>query len=250
MKKYMNKWIMGLLVAASITSCSEEQGTNPGGDSNPAVVIYQYAPGEGYNTDNDIKLRIAANNKTEEAYYLHELVSEKEDFIAANGEKAYMDRVVENGIKLNEISGESAQDVIITGMIGNYAITAVAVHGKTKTSFETSFYGIQWDAYGEALYQSNFFGGTFPVEVKKAAHAEWYKLLEVYDTGRDIVVKMDGGNAVIEQQYAFTDSRYGAVYTEGVGKRYDGNIIVMNLKFTCAAGSFGEFQELFQLPGE
>ena len=72
---------MGLLIAASITSCSEEQGTNPGEDSRPAVIIYQYAPGEGYNADNDIKLRISANSQTQEAYYLCELTSEKADFI-------------------------------------------------------------------------------------------------------------------------------------------------------------------------
>lgn len=104
MRKYINTLFMGLLIAASITSCSEEQGTNPGEDSRPAVIIYQYAPGEGYNADNDIKLRISANSQTQEAYYLCELTSEKADFIEINGEAAYMDQVTEKGIKLEEIS--------------------------------------------------------------------------------------------------------------------------------------------------
>ena len=115
MRKYINTLFMGLLIAASITSCSEEQG-----------IIYQYAPGEGYNADNDIKLRISANSQTQEAYYLCELTSEKADFIEINGEAAYMDQVTEKGIKLEEISGTSNQDVVVTGLIGDYTITAVA----------------------------------------------------------------------------------------------------------------------------
>lgn len=130
---------MGLLIAASITSCSEEQGTNPGEDSRPAVIIYQYAPGEGYNADNDIKLRISANSQTQEAYYLCELTSEKADFIEINGEAAYMDQVTEKGIKLEEISGTSNQDVVVTGLIGDYTITAVAVKVIPKQRLKVLF---------------------------------------------------------------------------------------------------------------
>lgn len=139
MRKYINTLFMGLLIAASITSCSEEQGTNPGEDSRPAVIIYQYAPGEGYNADNDIKLRISANSQTQEAYYLCELTSEKADFIEINGEAAYMDQVTEKGIKLEEISGTSNQDVVVTGLIGDYTITAVAVKVIPKQRLKVLF---------------------------------------------------------------------------------------------------------------
>lgn len=247
MRKYINTLFMGLLIAASITSCSEEQGTNPGEDSRPAVIIYQYAPGEGYNADNDIKLRISANSQTQEAYYLCELTSEKADFIEINGEAAYMDQVTEKGIKLEEISGTSNQDVVVTGLIGDYTITAVAVKGNTKTAFESSFYGIQWDVFGEGTYHSSMFNATFAVEVRKAAHAEWYKLIEPFGEGKDLVIKMNGTNAAIEQQYVFTDSKYGAVYAEGKGVLTDNNIN-MTLTFTCSAGSFGEKQEILELP--
>lgn len=63
----------------------------------------------------------------------------KADFIEINGEAAYMDQVTEKGIKLEEISGTSNQDVVVTGLIGDYTITAVAVKGNTKTAFESSF---------------------------------------------------------------------------------------------------------------
>lgn len=50
------------------------------------------------------------------------------------------------------------------------------------------------------------FNATFAVEVRKAAHAEWYKLIEPFEEGKDLVIKMNGTNAAIEQQYVFTDS--------------------------------------------
>lgn len=91
------------------------------------------------------------------------------------------------------------------------------------------------------------FNATFAIEVRKAAHAEWYKLIAPFEEGKDLVIKMNGTNAAIEQQYVFTDSKYGAVYAEGKGVLTDNNIN-MTLTFTCSAGSFGEKQEILELP--
>ncbi len=249
MKRNIYRIFMGLLVLSSIISCSEEQGTEVGNDSEPSVIVYQYTPGEDYNADNDIKLRIAANNRTQEAYYLYELTEDKEKYIATNGEAAYLEHVVTDGIKLDDISGESTQDVVLTGLIGDYTITAVAVNGNQKKAFETTFYGIQWNILGEGMFQSTFFGEVFPVEIRKAAHAEWYKIVEPYALGLDLIVKFNGTDATIEQQQVFTDSNSGAVYAEGIGVLNNG-LIYMNIEFTCAAGTFGEYTEVAKLPVE
>ena len=205
MKRNIYRIFMGLLVLSSIISCSEEQGTEVGNDSEPSVIVYQYTPGEDYNADNDIKLRIAANNRTQEAYYLYELTEDKEKYIATNGDQ--------------------------------------------KKAFETTFYGIQWNILGEGMFQSTFFGEVFPVEIRKAAHAEWYKIVEPYALGLDLIVKFNGTDATIEQQQVFTDSNYGAVYAEGIGVLNNG-LIYMNIEFTCAAGTFGEYTEVAKLPVE
>lgn len=249
MKKYVYTLFMGLLTLASVTSCSEEQGTDVGKDAEPSVIVYQYTPGDDYNADNDIKLRFAANNRTQKAYYIYELTSDKNTYIDANGESAYLDHVIADGIQLEEISGESTQDIILTGLIGDYTITAVAVSGSQKKAFETTFYGIQWDLLGEGVYYSTMFSEEFPIEIRKAAHAEWYKISEPFEEGLDLIVKMDGNNANIEQQYVFTHPTYGAVYAEGNGILENG-YIDMYLSFTCSAGSFGEYEEIIKLPAE
>lgn len=249
MKRNIYRIFMGLLVLGPITSCSEEQGTEVGNDAEPSVIVYQYTPGEGYNADNDIKLRVASNNCTQEAYYLYELTEDKKEYIAANGEMAYLDHVITDGIKLDNISGESIQDIILTGLIGDYTITAVAVSGNQKKAFETTFYGIQWDVLGTGMFQSTFFGDIFPVEIRKAAHAEWYKIVEPYEQGLDLIIKFNGTDAAIEQQQVYTHPTYGAVYAEGIGVLNNG-LIYMNIEFTCAAGTFGEYTEVAKLPTE
>lgn len=72
MKKYIESLLLLCVAAFTLTACSEEEGTNPGGDGNPNVVVYQYTPSQPYNADNDITLRFATNNKVEAVYYLSE----------------------------------------------------------------------------------------------------------------------------------------------------------------------------------
>ena len=160
MKKYIYSLFMMILATIGMTSCSEDEGTNPGGDSRPNVVIYQFAPEAPYNADNDLLLRIAVNNKVEEAYYLAELTAEKHTHIASMGENGYMDYVVENGIKIEGISGASDNDVTVTGMIGEYTITVVAVNGNVKIAAEATFTGLKWESIGVGAVSSSFFGGT------------------------------------------------------------------------------------------
>ena len=64
MKKYINALGMILLAIVAMTSCKEEEGTTPGTDGAPAITLYEYAvEAPEYNPDNDLRIRIAANNQ-------------------------------------------------------------------------------------------------------------------------------------------------------------------------------------------
>lgn len=248
MKKYIYSLFMVLLATATMTSCTEDEGTEPGNDSNPSVIIYQYKPDKPYNADNDVLLRFAINNKTSEVYYLAESTAEKDAHISSLGENAYKDYVIENGVKLGDFSDEPNVDVILTGLVGEYVITAVAVNGGVKTVSETTFVGLRWNSIGVGYYTSAMFGVTdMPVEVYKGDPKEWYKLPSIFEDGKDLVIKVNGANLTVEKQDVYTHPTYGSVFAEGNGKVVDDQFIMV-LKYTAAAGSFGEKDETLILP--
>ena len=152
MKKYIFNLCALFMAAATITSCTEEAGTEPGSDSKPSVIIYQYEVSRPYNADNDVALRFAANNKTEAVYYLVEKSTEQESKIASMGESGYWDYVVSNGKKVDGILGESTVDMTITDLYGTYSITAVAVAGNQKVGASISFTGLDWSDVVKGTY--------------------------------------------------------------------------------------------------
>lgn len=146
MKKYI---IMSLAAALTFcfTSCKEDNGTEPGTDSQPAATIYTYEPSAPLNPDNDVNIRFVCNSKTSEAYYLIEKTTEKEAHKMS--EAAYADFVVANGTKLqlteDKHSGGKVSEVTVAGLLGDYTITAVAANGGTKTSATKTFRGLMWE---------------------------------------------------------------------------------------------------------
>ena len=151
MRKYINKLFAVVLATATITSCTVEEGTVPGNDKEPNVVVYSYTAKKPYNEDNDVALRLAFNNKVESAYYLAEKASEKEAKVATMGEEGYMDYVVSNGTKINEVASNT--DLTLTEMYGKYAITVVAVNGNKKASAVTEFTGLEWEDVVTGTYR-------------------------------------------------------------------------------------------------
>lgn len=103
------------------------------------------------------------------------------------------------------------------------------------------------NAIGEGTYNSTMFKKQVKVQVYKAAHADWYKLPSLFEEGKNMVIKMDGANATVEQQNVATDTRYGDVYATGGGTLENG-VITLTLQYTCSAGSFGSYTETLQLP--
>jgi len=153
MKKYI---IMSLAAALTFcfTSCKEDNGTEPGTDSQPAATIYTYEPSAPLNPDNDVNIRFVCNSKTSEAYYLVEKTTEKE--ARKMSEAAYADFVVANGTKLqlteDKHSGGKVSEVTVAGLLGDYTITAVAANGGTKTSATKTFRGLMWEDVAKGTY--------------------------------------------------------------------------------------------------
>ncbi|MBE6340882.1 MAG: hypothetical protein E7069_09130 [Bacteroidales bacterium] len=158
MKKFSYISLAALLFTAIFTACEEEEGTAPGNDSEPIVTLYSFDPSEYkktdneyYNADNDLMVRVAANNKASEIYYLAELTSSVDAYTSANGASAYYDKVISEGNKVDVAPAETG-DVFITDMRGQNTITFVAVNGSKKNASVLSFFGYTWNTLSKGTY--------------------------------------------------------------------------------------------------
>lgn len=140
-----------LPLAALFTACEEEEGTVPGNDSQPKVTLYSYTPDAPYDTDNDIRVRVAANSKATEIYYLAEETEKTNEYIKSKGENAFYEKVIAEGKKVDVAPAETG-DVYVTGMFGQNTITFVAVNGGSKTASTLSFYGYTWNTISTGTY--------------------------------------------------------------------------------------------------
>lgn len=97
-------------------------------------------------------------------------------------------------------------------------------------------------AEGEETYK------TWDVEILKADQTTWYKAIDLFEEGKDIILKVDQNNKImVDKQAAWTDSGYGTVSVAGKGKLENG-IMTLKLEHTVSAGSFGEYTEIIHLP--
>ncbi len=236
MKKYINRLFIAFISAMALVSCSEDEGTVPGNDNKPVVTIYQYTPGRPYSADNDLIVRFAANNQTEEAYYLVEKTADKNTQIASVGEEGYMERVVSNGVRLSGISGESNVDVTLTDLYGDYTITAVAVGKSTKTATEITFSGLDWTDVVSGTYYFAFDNVTGmssrPTVLQVCTtDANLYRFKDVFETGYHLKIELiDYKDTDADGEYQFfripatdtpfTYGDYGTVYVRDIGYWY------------------------------
>jgi hypothetical protein len=233
MKKYIYSLFSVLLAAVVLTSCTENEGTTPGNDPNPVVTIYKYQVAKPLNPDNDVTLRFAANNKTEQAYYLAEKTADMNTHVTSMGEEGYKDYVVQNGIKLNDISGVSNADVTLTDLAGEYTITAVAVGSGKKTSAKVAFTGLIWTDVATGTY--NFF---LPARTGMASNAtilqsctsdsKLYRFKDVFGPGYHLKINLlditatDAGGEytyfrIPATETPFTYGSYGTISVRDVG---------------------------------
>lgn len=139
------------VVFSLLAACSEKLGTEPGNDPTPKATIYQYEPGEGYNSDEDVVVRFVSNGKVEKLCYLVERAEEKESFINENGEAEYAKKVLSEGLEVPSAELKSYNDTL-TGLAGTYAVTAAAVSGGETILSESIFYGLSWTTLSSGTY--------------------------------------------------------------------------------------------------
>lgn len=193
MKKYIH--MMTAAVAfMCLAACTEKLGTEPGNDPAPHATIYQYNPGAGYNSDEDIVVRFVANNKAESVHYLVEPLADKEAFIEEKGEAEYAKKVVAEGIEVPK-EELSAYNDTLTGMAGTYAITAAAVAANETVLSESVFYGLSWTTLSTGTYTFSVLGamGIAP------AHTEFqvcdmdetlYRFKDVFKPGYSLKIQL------------------------------------------------------------
>jgi len=233
MKTYRYSLLAVLFASAALTSCTEEEGTIPGNDSVPSVVVYQYAAGRPNNPDNDIVVRFAANSKTSEAYYLVEKTAEKEAHVSSMGEEGYKDYVISNGVRIDGIQGASDADVTLTDLYGAYTITAVAVGGSVKSASEARFMGLDWADVASGTY--HFFNSarigvsSRPTVLQVCTtDANLYRFKDVFGAGYSLKINLidqydsDSGGEyrffrIPVAETPFTYGGYGAVGVRDVG---------------------------------
>lgn len=90
---------------------------------------------------------------------------------------------------------------------------------------------------------------TWEVEVQKADQITWYKAINLYEEGYNIVFKVNDANEVtVESQPAWKHASYGEIYVSGKGTLEEGVITVKLAHEVPDVGSFGEYKEILYLP--
>lgn len=204
MKKYINVLVMFFLTILVFTSCKEEAGTVPGTDGTPVITLYQYAAeAPEYNPDNDLRIRVAANSQVSEAYYLVEPVTDKTERIKDLGETGYMIYVLDNGEKIEGISGASNADIMVTDVQGQCAITVVGTNGSNMSSKEVLFNGLTWNDVVTGTYvfgTKSIQGGAAADIVGKTSvpttlqvcttNPDLYRFKDVFGTGYSMKINL------------------------------------------------------------
>ena len=174
------KYLFGLIAlvpAVFMASCSAEEGTEPGNDSNPVVTMYSYTAPEGYNPDQTAYVRVVPNNKVSKIYVLTELKADKEAFVAQSGAEAYVQRVVSQGTAY----AAETQELVIEDLQGAYTITAVAEAANgARTAAEVNYKGIKWVEAGPAWVQENIAGLRGYVNVMRHDDENVFRVVGLY----------------------------------------------------------------------
>ena len=238
MKKYIS-YITVLFSLMAFTACSEDNGTEPGSDSQPATTIYTYEPGAPLNPDNDVNIRFVCNNKTNEAYYLAEKTEEKE--ARKMSEAAYADYVAANGEKLqlteDQHSGGKVSEVTIKDMFGEYTITVVAVNGSTKASASKKFTGLMWEdvvtgtyMYGNAFMQTLMEAEASPTTLQICTTDETlYRFKDVFGEGKHVKINLLP-NLVAEDEDGFPYTFF-RVKDQVIGQSEGNNVSVRDIGY-------------------
>lgn len=158
----MKKYIYGLLAVlsvAAISSCGEKEGSEPGNDSNPFILVNSCELGESYDPDCDVAVRFAVNDVTSSVYFLSEKTSDYESRLKSLGESGYAEYVKTNGTQLSTSvatgpTGDSIYETTLTSLYGDYTIVGVAFgKGSEYDLNATTFTGVLWNDVVAGTYR-------------------------------------------------------------------------------------------------
>ena len=158
----MKKYIYGLLAVlsvAAISACGEKEGSEPGNDSNPFILVNSCELGESYDPDCDVAVRFAVNDVTSSVYFLSEKTSDYELRLKSLGESGYAEYVKTNGTQLSTSvatgpTGDSIYETTLTSLYGDYTIVGVAFgKGSEYDLNATTFTGVLWNDVVAGTYR-------------------------------------------------------------------------------------------------
>lgn len=142
MKKNIYRLVVLAMAIFGVTACHPEfEGQMPGNDKEPMAALYAFAPTKAdgaYDADTDLRLIITGNDKTQQVFYKAFKTSDREGM----SETQVISEVLSSGQSVSN-PGEGV-NVFVTGMQGNYTISAVAVNGSKQNLTETTFFGLTW----------------------------------------------------------------------------------------------------------
>ncbi|MGM9737649.1 MAG: hypothetical protein ACI3ZT_04450 [Candidatus Cryptobacteroides sp.] len=224
--------LMAVSAMLALVSCTADEKDIPTKDSSPAVTVYTYGPGDDYNEDNDIRVRLVANDATSEVYYLAQPAEQADAYREANGEEAYFEYVVKNGTKAELGNGDP--DFTLTDLYGLYDITAVAV-GKGKTSGGLAeFFGLSWEPYKKGVYYFSVLASkvglqSAETELQKCTSDETlYRFTNLFGPGKNMKINLlpdytyeDDGTytffRIAPQRTGLTYGNYGEISVRDIG---------------------------------
>lgn len=245
--------LMAVSAVLALVSCTADEKDIPTKDSSPAVTVYTYAPGDDYNEDNDIRVRLVANDATSEVYYLAQPAGQAEAYREANGEEAYYDYVVKNGTKAELSNGDP--DFTLTDLYGLYDITAVAV-GKGKTSGgRAEFFGLSWETYKAGVYYFSvlapILGEYVETELQKCTSDETlYRFTNVFGQGKNLKINLlpdytyeDDGTytlfRIAPQKTGLTYGNYGEISVRDIGYWQNNDAFITDYGYESAMHESG-----------
>lgn len=243
--KTINKLFLVTLIGGLFTlaACSDEIVREPSPIPTEGVQAYIYADATSLSFLPDDKQSFLLNvvrQNTAAAATVH-LTAEGEGFTAPE--------------TVNFAAGEGEKKVEITFdlAIGASASVNISipeeeayVYGTSQMAFKVSR-DYTWQDLGTWTLQTSFYGIEGTTQVFKAVEADLYKAIEPYDKGYNLLFKVDGNKVTVEKQAIVASyGTYGVLYVQGNGT-LENNVITVALKFTVAAGSFGEYVETFGL---
>lgn len=235
MKKYIVLFAAAVL---SFASCQKEQyGTMPGNDSAPYVTVSTFTPGSEYDADNDVVVRMAANNVSSAVYYFVELTSDKE--ARKLSDEAYADYVIKNGTKAtlseSKLEGAQVSDVVLQGLKGSNTISVVSVSASgAKKLASTEFYGINWQNLATGVYNYSvtniktvigYASADGVILQQRQDEPTTYRLKNAYGNGNHLVMTSTG----IKGQDSDGNFTLMRVAPQGIGHSY-GSIGAFNVR--------------------